>query len=121
MSDIIQHTRDSWYNQITNYLEQYGFVSTDDVFENVTTQQQGGQVIIINGQRTEQPGQTITVRRVVYCNGDGWIMNEDDTGKREFTQVVFELYVDNELNNDVEICFYWDEPDVFNKLITQIF
>lgn len=122
MSKIIQHNKENWCNQVEAHLSQLGFYKIDDnTFERVIKQQQGGQVVIINNQRTELPGQIITVTNTVYYNGDGWSADEDESNKREFTQVVFETTLDGELRGEAEFCFYWDDIQYFIDILNQIF
>ena len=121
MGEVVQHTKDTWLSSIETSLTQLGFTKVDNGFERVHQQRHGGQVITINGQRMEQPGQIVTVKNVVTFNGDGWLVNEDDTNKREFTQVVFEVFTNGNSQGSAEQCMYWDSPDDVIKTVKQIF
>ena len=117
----MQYTRDVWLSSIETSLTQLGFTKTDNGFECIRQQRHGGQVITINGQRMEQPGQIVTVKNTVTFNGDGWLTNEDDVNKREFTQIVFEVFTNGNSQGSVEQCMYWDSPDDVIKMVKQIF
>lgn len=121
MGELIQHTRDTWLSSIETLLTQLGFTKVDNGFERVHQQRYGSQVTIINGQRMEQPGQIITVKNIIIFNGDGWLVNEDDTNKREFTQVIFEVFTNGNLQGSAEQCMYWDSPDDVITMVKQLF
>ena len=121
MGELMQHTRDTWLSSIETSLTQLGFVKVDNGFERTHQQRHGGQVITINGQRMEQPGQIITVKNAVTFNGDGWLANKDDTNKREFTQVIFEVFTNGDSQGSAEQCMYWDSPDDVISMVKQIF
>ena len=121
MGEIMQHTRDTWLSSVETSLTQLGFTKVDDGFERMYQQRHGSQVITINGQRMEQPGQIITVKNTITFNGDGWLVNEDDTDKREFTQIVFEVFTNGNSQGSVEQCMYWDSPDDVINMVKQIF
>lgn len=121
MSELIQHTKDNWLSSIETSLSQLGFTKVDNGFERTQQQRHGGQVITINGQRMEQPGQIITIKNTITFNDDGWISNKDDTNKREFTQVIFEVFTNGNSQGSAEQCMYWDSPDDVIKTVKQIF
>lgn len=121
MGELVQHTKDTWLSLIETSLSQLGFIKIDNGFERVHQQRHGGQIITINGQRMEQPGQIVTVKNVVTFNGDGWLTNEDDTNKREFTQVIFEVFTNGNLQGSAEQCMYWDSPNDVITMVKQIF
>ena len=121
MGELIQHTKDNWLSSIETSLLQLGFTKVDNGFERTQQQRHGGQVTIINGQRMEQPGQIITIKNTITFNDDGWISNKDDTNKREFTQVIFEVFTNGNSQGSVEQCMYWDSPDDVIKTVKQIF
>ena len=121
MGEVIQHTKDNWLSSIETSLSQLGFTKVDNGFERTQQQRHGGQVTIINGQRMEQPGQIITIKNTITFNDDGWISNKDDTNKREFTQVIFEVFINGNSQGSAEQCMYWDSPDDVIKTVKQIF
>lgn len=121
MGELIQHIRDTWLSSIETSLTQLGFTKVDNGFERVHQQRYGSQVTIINGQRMEQPGQIITVKNTIAFNGDGWLVNEDDTNKREFTQVIFEVFTNGNLQGSADQCMYWDSPDDIITMVKQLF
>lgn len=121
MGELIQHTKDTWLSSIETLLTQLGFIKVDNGFERVHQQRHGSQVITINGQRMEQPGQIVTIKNTIMFNDDGWISNKDDTNKREFTQVIFEAITNGNSQGSVEQCMYWDSPDDVITRVKQIF
>lgn len=121
MGEVIQHTKDTWLSSIETLLTQLGFTKVDNGFERTQQQRHGGQVTIINGQRMEQPGQIVTIKNTVTFNGDGWISNKDDTNKREFTQVIFEVFTNGNSQGSAEQCMYWDSHDDVITMVKQIF
>ena len=57
------------------------------VYKRIRQAQLPGQIISINGQTIEQPGQIVDIQTVVYILGDGWIADMDESNKRNFTQI----------------------------------
>lgn len=120
--NTIVNMKEQWLNTIQPILTGFSFNFVDDMYVRETKHSSGGQTIIINGQRMEQPGQSYLVKYIIRFNGDGWIANEDETNQRPFTQVVFETSTNNENpQHIVEMCLYWDEPDILGNYIKQIF
>ena len=122
MGDLV-NTKDQWLDNTNQILSNLSFKHVDDnTFVNELIRSTGGQVIVINGQRMEQPGQQYTIKYIVRFNGDGWVMNEDETNQRPFTQVVFECSTNSsEPQHLAEECLYWDELGLISNYIKQIF
>ncbi len=83
----------------------------------------GTQVVIVNGQRNETPGQSVHVVSSVEVVGDGSIKDVDNDNEIPFIQLDF--YV-KENDNPVkylspEMCLYYDDNLFFNQLINQFF
>ena len=119
MEVVIQ--RDQFIQDFEGYLKGFGFNQTDSGLELTRIMRQPGQTIIMNGQRMEQPGTQIPVKYKVSILGDGWVADEDETNKREFTQISLETLVGEELQGSLECAMYWDEPDEVKHIIKQIF
>ena len=120
MNEIVL-AKEDWLNEVETLLNGYSFNKTEDGnYSKETIKYTGGQTIIINGQRMEQPGQQIKITQLIVFNGDGWIANEDESDKRNFTQVVFEINSDSQ-KQSYEECVYWDNTQRIRELINQIF
>jgi hypothetical protein len=111
----ITSQRNKFMDSVHNLLTSIGFTNTNEVYEWNRQIQQRGQTIIINGQRMDQPGQTITILYRIEILGDGCVMDESDNIEQEFTHIRFEF------NGDIhEECFYWDDFTHFENIIKQI-
>ena len=109
--------------QIIETLEAAGFqVDMENVsWRKQETHMTGGATISINGQVMHQPGGTIEIKQCIYFTGEGWIANEDETDKQEFTQIKFETYQGDDLTMQFEEAFYWDNPNYFIEFFNQVF
>lgn len=87
------------------------------VYERVKHARLPGQIISINGQTMEQPGQIVEVKTVVYILGDGWIADMDESNKRNFTQIRLYTMQGDVTVMDYEGCFYWDDIDFLKELV----
>ena len=126
MKDIITYTRENWLKEVQSILYQYAFTKIDeDTYENELVKNVGGQTIMINGQRMEQPGQQVVIKNIVRFNGDGWVASVDEdsepTNERYFTQVVLETFIKDNPQFHLEDCVYFDEPHLISNYIKQIF
>lgn len=116
----LTNIKQEFITTINTIINQHGFKETACGYEKISEQRTRGQVITINGQRMEQPGQLIKIKQSIYNQGDGWVANEDESNKREFTQFKFETYQDNNVVVSHEDCFYWDDPQYFINVFNQI-
>lgn len=113
MDIIVQ--RDQFMDNVHRLLTSMGFTNTNNVYEWNRQIQQHRQTIIINGQRVEQPGKTITITYRIEIVGDGCVMDNKNNVEYEFTQIRFEA------GGDVyEEGFYWDDFLYFEEVIKQI-
>ena len=120
MNEIVL-VKEDWLNKVETILNGYSFNKNEDGnYNKETIQYSGGQTIVINGQRMEQPGQQIKIMQSVLFNGDGWIADNDESNKQNFTQVVFEVKSDIQ-EIIYEECIYWDDAQRVRELINQIF
>lgn len=121
MKDALQITREDWLTHVEGFLEEHGYNNVAvNTYERVQIGTTGGQVVVINGQRMESPGQQVKIRHIVTLSGDGYVVDADDENCREFTQVCFEVYVNDEKQFIFEHCFYWDEPNEIAKVMNEI-
>ena len=121
MKETIQITREEWLKHIEGILEEHGYENVAvNTYERVQVGTTGGQVVVINGQRMETPGQQVKIRHTITLVGDGYVVDEDDGNCREFTQICFEAYVNDEKQFAMEQCFYWDEPNEILKVMNEI-
>lgn len=109
--------KQEWIDKIKSIILPQGFQEVEDGFERVSIVRQPGSTISINGRVMQQPGKEIEIRQNIVFVGDGWIADEDEeTNKREFTQVIFEAYQGEELTLQHEESFYWDDVEYFLEL-----
>ena len=113
--------KELFIREFEDYLKSFGFSHTDSGYELTKMMYQPGQTIIINGQRMEQQGSQIPIRYQVSILGDGWVADEDESNKREFTQIGLESFVGEESQGSLECAMYWDEPDEAKNIVKQIF
>lgn len=121
MSNIVKVTKEKWLSNVNSVLKEYSFKNIDDnKYELEIEQRSPGQVIVINGQRMEQPGNIVKLKYVVQLNEDGCIQNLDkhfnEIGCRNFTQILFEIYVDNIKQYSSEEFLFWDESKIKNYI-----
>lgn len=109
--------KQEWLDKIKSTILPQGFQEVEDGFERVSIVRQPGSTFSINGRVMQQPGKEIEIRQNIVFVGDGWIADEDEeTNKREFTQVIFEAYQGEELTLQHEESFYWDDVEYFLEL-----
>lgn len=125
MNDVVMNnvvlSKDNWLNEVEAFITGKTFEKIDDnTYRKESIQYAGGQTIIINGQRMEQPGQQVKITQSVTFNEDGWVSNLDDSNKQGFTQVVFGITAGDQ-ENIYEECIYWNDANRVKELINQIF
>lgn len=121
MSNEVLNIKKNWTDQIISHIVSNGFNKAPDGYIRLRVQQLPGQTISINGQVMHQPGGTIEIEQCIYFAGEGWVANEDETNKQEFTQIKFEIYQGDDLTMQIEEAFYWDNPNYFIEFFNQIF
>jgi hypothetical protein len=112
--------REEFINKIKEILTGYGFNESNSQYERVQFFTQPGQQMIINGQSFNQPDKQIEVKHIVIEAGDGYCSNIDDTNKQEFTQFDFKVYVNNQINGELNTAYYWDDVEAFKKDLQNI-
>lgn len=110
-----------WTDNIISHIVSNGFNAAPDGYIRLSVQQLPGQTISINGQVMHQQGGTIEIKQCIYFMGEGWIANEDESNKQDFTQVRFETYQGDDLVMQFEEAFYWDNPNYFIEFFNQVF
>lgn len=112
--------REEFINKIKEVLTGYGFIESNGQYERVQYFTQPGQQMIINGQAFNQPDQQIEVKHVIKEFGDGYCSNIDDSNKQEYTQFCFEVYVNNQINGELNSAYYWNDITTFKKDLENI-
>lgn len=119
MEQLIKHTKETWIAEIESFLNQNQFIKeSDDFYKFEYSAIMGGQTMIINGHRVDQPGQQVIIKTCIKFEGDGFVSDDDETNKREFTVVGIKTYIGENEQLSYEECLYWDEPDEFKKLVS---
>lgn len=120
MKELI-NIRQEFMATILTQLKQLGFAEVADGYKRTLQQRTPGRTISINGQIMEQPGSLVTINQSIYFIGDGWVAdnNEDETNKREFTQIKIEITQDDTIGS-MEECYYWDEADRFINTLKRV-
>ena len=121
MKNEIVNIKDNWFDTLKTTLSTLVFVEQDNVFVKEYTAYTRNQFISINGQQINQGGQQVKVKHQITLNGDGWVADENEESKREFTQVVFETFIDDKSQGQVEECLFWDETETIRNYIKTIF
>lgn len=121
MTGELIEAKKKWWESVEAHITSQGFQEVAWGYERIRIAQQPGQTISINGQVMQQPGREIQIKQSLYIQGDGWIANEDESNKMEFTQLRFETYQGEDLVMQLEEAFYWDNPDYFVAFFNQVF
>lgn len=121
MSNEVLNIKKNWTDNIISHIISNGFNEVPDGYIRLGVQQLPGQTISINGQVMHQPGGTLEIRQCIYFTGEGWIADEDESNKQNFTQVRFEIYQGDDLTMEFEEAFYWDNPNYFIEFFNQVF
>lgn len=119
MNEII-NIKDNWLTSNKSILENLGFKECDGYWSRTQTVKVSEQNIIYNNQHVSQPI-TAEVEYRIYMIGDGWLADEDESNKREFTQLYFEAFMNGKSQGGYEECIYWDDTDRIKNIINQIF
>lgn len=113
-----------FYKHIEDVLSSRGFkkIENPDIdqhWENIKTVKTQGQVLIINGQRMEQPAQDIDIKYVFKILGEGSITDEDKEVPIVCTN--FSVQEGQNESSDIGVAFYYDDFEMFNTVFSQIF
>ena len=110
-------------NQIKNRMQQTGFTYDESKHEwsKVESKMFGGGTIYINGQATQQKGQSVEVKYILNLCGECVITDLDSKKEEISTLCNFQTFFNNELKDDFEINIYPSEYNIFNKFFSTIF
>jgi sulfur carrier protein ThiS len=103
--------KDQFTSKVNEFLEKLGFVKNENIYELNKNFVQKKQVIIVNGQRMEQPGQNVNIKYVITDLGDGYISNVDDSNKIDLIFYKIEVYVQDVLEGEYSSGYGFDEYD----------
>ena len=120
MNDIIS-TKDEFFKIITSYIESNGFNQIPDGFEKVLIKTLPNKDIYINQHRITQEGGTVELKLYVKTQGDGYIMDNNEGNKMDFTQFIFTIFDNGNKIREYNDCFYWHEPQYFINIFNQVF
>lgn len=111
--------RGQFIDNVKEVLTGYGFsdCSSEDEWKYTRTQEftQPGQVMIINGQQFEQPGQQCEVKHTVFLMGDSYYENMDGSNQVDLITFEFQVYVDNEPNGAFSATYDYQDIDGFKN------
>lgn len=111
---------DSLCNHIEATLNGKGFTKRDDKKWILPKQfQQPGQVMVINGQRMEQPSQIINVEFVVDVMGVGYIKSPDK--EEDLLYIIFSVNQNEDEVKTYSFGFYKDDAQYFDQVLSNIF
>lgn len=116
--------KDKFYNHVFETLANNGFNKISDlIWERTVTHQQPGQLMVINGQRFQQPGETLNYIFRVLVGEESTISNADDSHQDSFTIIDFSSFTKgNEINaNGAGISFYYNELQEFDNILANWF
>lgn len=102
--------------EIIEVLKEIGFESVDDTWEKESVIQQPGQVIIINGQRIQQPGTEIRIKHKIELMGEGSVENIDGTEQSSFELINIRVFQNDSLAEEV-CCSVYDIDEFKTKFV----
>ena len=80
----------------------------------------GNQIMVVNGQRYEQPGAVKTIKFCIELTGDGCL--KETNQDIPFVQINFYVIEDDETKYLCpETCLYYDDNEYFSNLIREFF
>lgn len=109
--------RNNFLTQLDQFLTSLGFSKTDNVYIKEFQVRGQGSTMMINGQRFDQPGQLINVKKEIKLRGEGEVFDDNSTDKFEMIYVA--EYNNNERIKYINNAFYYDEIDMFKNLINK--
>lgn len=114
-------TREQFFDELDKILIEGQFIKEGDTYTIHRITQTNPQVVVINGSRTESPGQIIDKHISIHNAGDGYICDIDDSNMRWFTEFFFTTEI-NKVQQPVSDTFliYWDDINYFINIINSI-
>lgn len=117
-------TRDDFIKFIDERLSQDGFIksSEEESWNCEQDIQTPPQVIIVNGQRHEQPGDVVHVKYGVKVFGDGEMKDVKTETIESFIEIDFWSEKDGVKENTTPtFCMYYDDNMLFNIILNKLF
>jgi len=113
--EFINHVNERLTPLFTKDPEKELWVNERDV-------QVGAQVVVVNGKRMDQPGQTRHITTYVEVYGDGEIKDVNNETTEQFAQVDFYVIEEGQKHYVCPtICMYYDEHDLFDHMLNELF
>lgn len=108
-------TREEYLQEVIKILNGEGFVEneiTDCESEYVKTiiHQQPGQIMVINGQQFQQPGQDVKLEFIIKDLGETWV--EDYNGKTYVEQFKFLIKQNGNTAFELDELMYFEKPEL---------
>lgn len=116
--------KDRFYNHVFETLTDNGFNKVGDlIWERNVVHQQPGSTMIVNGQRFQQPGETLNYVFRVLVGEESAVSNLDDSHQDSFVIIDFSSFIEgNEINNNgAGISFYYNELQEFDNILANWF
>lgn len=113
--------KDQFISKVDEMLTKLNFTKIENKYELNKVVSQPGQVIVINGQRMEQPGQSINIKYIINDLGDGYISNVDDSNKIDLIFYKIEVYVQDVLEGEYSSGYGFDEYDRLEREWSNLF
>ena len=115
-SNIIRNnSKEIFYEELDKMLIAKGFSGNNNIWTKSFSAQTQSSVMIINGQRMEQPGQPIQILYKLEVIGDGEVSGD------QFSQINFKIQQGKEVVVDLEECIYYDELKLINEIINKLY
>ena len=117
-------TRDNFIKFINEYLEGIDFKRDPDKESWFRNRQisVGGGMMVVNGQRQNIPGEIHNIKQIVEIFGDGIIKDIDTEIETSIIQIDFITSENDKIDYiDPQMCFFYDDQNMFIYLINQIF
>ena len=101
--------KDQFISKVDEMLTKLNFVKTENKYELNKNFVQKKQVIIVNGQRMEQPGQSVNIKYIINDLGEGYYSNPDDSNKVDLMFYKTEVYVQDQLEGEYSSGYSLDD------------
>ena len=120
---IVKPLREDFIKFIDDTLCKFGFLKNSDLEHWISGRdvRSGGGVMIVNGQRINNPGEIHHIEFNVEVVGGGSIKGVDSGIEDEFVEVDFYM-IENEMRQDLTptMCMYFDDNNEFSAIINKI-
>ena len=120
---MIKQSRENFIEFINDTLNRFGFIKESDGERWILNHdiQTGGSVVVVNGQRINNPGEIHHIEFNIEVVGNGSMKDTDSNIEEEFIEIDF-YAIENEIRQDITptMCMYFDDNNEFNELINNI-